>query len=220
MAASVMVTEDTTARARGSHRSAVVLVAAGLDGRRRVLRAGPQRGQPHLGGLPVTLQEQLGVAALVLLARHLVAGRRGRPLDRVVDLCDRPVVEQPRLEALGGDAPRADHPDPSRPELRGDELGRRRARRRDLAALDDPLEAVGPGLRRRGRDGRLARVAAAVPAPGGDGGDDDEPGYWTDAVSGSPARPAAERSAAALSVFSHVKSWSSRPKCPYAAVFW
>ena len=31
---------------------------------------------------------------------------------------------------------------------------------------------------------------------------------------------AALRSAAALSVRSHVKSWSSRPKWPYAAVFW
>ncbi len=32
--------------------------------------------------------------------------------------------------------------------------------------------------------------------------------------------PAASRSAAALSVRSHVKSLSSRPKWPYAAVFW
>ena len=31
--------------------------------------------------------------------------------------------------------------------------------------------------------------------------------------------PAAERSASALSVRSQVKSWSSRPKWPYAAVF-
>jgi len=36
----------------------------------------------------------------------------------------------------------------------------------------------------------------------------------SDATSGSPASPAAWRSAAALSVFSHVKSWSSRPKWP------
>jgi uncharacterized membrane protein YdbT with pleckstrin-like domain len=34
------------------------------------------------------------------------------------------------------------------------------------------------------------------------------------------ARPAAARSSCALSVRSHVKSWSSRPKWPYAAVFW
>ena len=33
-------------------------------------------------------------------------------------------------------------------------------------------------------------------------------------------RPAAARSSPALSVFSQVKSWSSRPKWPYAAVFW
>ena len=49
------------------------------------------------------------------------------------------------------------------------------------------------------------------------------------AVSGRPssalrrvaarARPAASRSASALSTRSHVKSWSSRPKWPYAAVF-
>ena len=42
------------------------------------------------------------------------------------------------------------------------------------------------------------------------------PDYATSAA----ARPAASRSAAALSVRSHVKSWSSRPKWPYAAVFW
>ncbi len=35
----------------------------------------------------------------------------------------------------------------------------------------------------------------------------------------SPFRPAALRSVAALSVRSHVKSRSSRPKWPYAAVF-
>src|ERR1041384_2924637 len=34
-----------------------------------------------------------------------------------------------------------------------------------------------------------------------------------------PSRPAASRSACALSIRSHVKSRSSRPKCPYAAVF-
>jgi DtxR family Mn-dependent transcriptional regulator len=39
------------------------------------------------------------------------------------------------------------------------------------------------------------------------------------AVVAAPETPAASRSASALSVRSHVKSWSSRPKCPYAAVF-
>ncbi len=39
------------------------------------------------------------------------------------------------------------------------------------------------------------------------------------AVAGA-AIPAASARAAALSVRSHVKSWSSRPKWPYAAVFW
>src|SRR3954465_11172865 len=38
------------------------------------------------------------------------------------------------------------------------------------------------------------------------------------AVAAAP-RPAALRSASALSVRSHVKSWSSRPKWPYAAVY-
>ena len=41
---------------------------------------------------------------------------------------------------------------------------------------------------------------------------------YADVVAGA-ARPAAARRASALSVFSHVKSWSSRPKWPYAAVF-
>ena len=38
-------------------------------------------------------------------------------------------------------------------------------------------------------------------------------------ASPATASPAASRSASALSVRSHVKSWSSRPKWPYAAVF-
>src|SRR4051812_43684437 len=101
MAASVMVTEDRTAPARGSHRS------VGFDRGRGVLRAGAQRGEPNLGGLAVALEEQLGVPALVLLASDLVAGRRRGLPDGVVDLGDRPVVEQPRLQAalpaLGAD---------------------------------------------------------------------------------------------------------------------
>src|SRR5206468_3990573 len=43
-------------------------------------------------------------------------------------------------------------------------------------------------------------------------------GDLREAGSSSLARPAASRSVSALSVRSHVKSWSSRPKCPYAAV--
>ena len=36
----------------------------------------------------------------------------------------------------------------------------------------------------------------------------------------APSSPAAARSASTRSVRSHVKSWSARPKWPYAAVFW
>ena len=52
---------------------------------------------------------------------------------------------------------------------------------------------------------------------------DDRDAHARSTSAGAPAsvpRPAASRSAAALSVRSHVKSSSSRPKWPYAAVFW
>src|SRR3954452_11133645 len=57
--------------------------------------------------------------------------------------------------------------------------------------------------------------AAAEPTPRGI-----ERYEETGVVSGAPVSPAAARRVAALSVRSHVKSWSSRPKWPYAAVFW
>ena len=48
---------------------------------------------------------------------------------------------------------------------------------------------------------------------------DDSDGVHAQAA--APAvRPAASRSRSALPVCSHVKSGSSRPKWPYAAVFW
>ena len=69
-----------------------------------------------------------------------------------------------------------------------------------------PLGAIqrgrGPKPRPRGANRRAERTAP------------NRPYGRSDATSGSPASPAAWRSAAALSVFSHVKSWSSRPKWP------
>ncbi len=77
----------------------------------------------------------------------------------------------------------------------------------------------GPAQRSRGRD-RLDpgdRRGRSAGAAGLDrGGDSHRP----DPRGRRGQRPAALRSASALSVRSHVKSWSSRPKCPYAAVFW
>ena len=64
--------------------------------------------------------------------------------------------------------------------------------------------------RRRGHRGQVPFVAR-----GPRNKRDLTPGYTAD----SESRPAAARSASALSVRSHVKSRSSRPKCPYAAVF-
>ena len=43
--------------------------------------------------------------------------------------------------------------------------------------------------------------------------------FWGLRAGGKSARPAAARRSATLSIASHVKPGSSRPKCPYAAVF-
>jgi hypothetical protein len=83
----------------------------------------------------------------------------------------------------------------------------------------------GTGLGRRGRwrglfgrpCGRLhAGAASHAGPPGGRSGPGLPAGH---ALRSRPYRPAAARSAATLSVRSQLNSGSSRPKCPYAAVF-
>ena len=89
---------------------------------------------------------------------------------------------------------------------------------------------------RPGADSRRARAArgpsssarpwrsspAQAPAPRARGAHPRAGRWWTPPEPrGLPGQsPQAERSASALSVRSHVKSSSSRPKWPYAAVFW
>src|SRR5581483_3855732 len=72
-------------------------------------------------------------------------------------------------------------------------------------------------VRRGAAEHALALAERRLDRVEGDRADDRDAHAW--ATSGAP-RPAAARSASALSVRSHVKSASSRPKCPYAAVFW
>ena len=105
-------------------------------------------------------------------------------------------------------------------------LDRRAARRRRcgpglevLAGLQQPRRAQqaadvvgaegGPGACGHGSLLALSRCATAF-----------LPRRAAQGVAVSAPSPAAWRRASALSVGSHVKSWSSRPKCPYAAVFW
>jgi hypothetical protein len=66
------------------------------------------------------------------------------------------------------------------------------------------------------REQRVGEVRADESAAAGDEDVFGQGGFYTRTGS---ARPAASRSASARSVRSHVKSRSSRPKCPYAAVF-
>jgi DNA-3-methyladenine glycosylase I len=107
---------------------------------------------------------------------------------------------------------------PSCPRRPGDEGARLAAEGRGLSLRrpDDALRAHA-GLRPRRRPPR------GVPGPpGGRGRAAGRRPRLSGAQSAAAgaSRPAASRRTAALSVRSHVKSWSSRPKCPYAAVFW
>ena len=77
-----------------------------------------------------------------------------------------------------------------------------------VTRTDHPLPSEPSSAAAARSHGRAERTAERPEPPR------NRPYGRSDATSGSPASPAAWRSAAALSVFSHVKSWSSRPKWP------
>ena len=111
-----------------------------------------------------------------------------------LDVCDvDPVVrEDAKLLVAEVVADDPDHPDVGE-EARSEREVRRRAAEQALARAEGRLD----GVERDGADAGEAHPPVATPV----------------------ASPAAARSVSALSVRSQVKSWSSRPKWPYAAVF-